>query len=122
MAEMLVDQYCNVISTPKESLKSANEIFNNQNAHGNNGIYDIYFSVDDLQEAISDISSTAAAWPDRFPAMLQKECKSAMSVPLHLIWRISLDAGQIAQILKYVHIVPIYKSAKAFDKVDFGKT
>ena len=109
MAEILVDQYCKVFSTPKEILKSASEIFNNQNAHGNDGLYDIDFSVKDLQEAISEISSTAAAGPDRFPALLLKECKSALSVPLHLIWRKSLDTGQIPQILKTAHIIPVYK-------------
>ena len=61
------------------------------------------------KEAISEISPTAAAGPDRFPAKLLKECKDVLSVPLHLIWRRSLDTGQVPQILKTVHIIPVYK-------------
>ena len=64
---------------------------------------------DDLVDAIGEISPTAAAGPDRFPAMLLKQCKSTLAVPLHIIWRKSLDTGQIPQILKSAHVIPIYK-------------
>ena len=74
MAEMLVEQYCKVFSSPKETLKSAEEIFTQQNVQGYEGLYDIEFSTDDLVEAIAEISPSAAAGPDRFPAILLKEC------------------------------------------------
>ena len=56
-----------------------------------NGRYisDIEFSVKDIEEAISDISTTAAAGPDRFPAILLKQCKSQLAKPLFIIWRTS---------------------------------
>ena len=90
MAEMLVEQYCKVFSTPKETLKSASEIFTQQNNQGYEGLYDIEFSADDLVKAISEISPTAAAGPDRFRAILLKECKSALAVPsLHDLEKVS---------------------------------
>lgn len=106
---MLVDQYSQVFSTPKEPLKSPDEIFNNQNVHGNDGLFDIKFGEDDLIEAITEISPTSAAGPDRFPAMLLKQCKKTLAVPLHMIWRKSLDTGVIPQSVKTAHIIPIYK-------------
>ena len=108
MAEMLVDQYCKVFSTPKENLKSPCDIFADYDEIESE-LCDFNFSVDDLKEAISEISPTAAAGPDRFPAKLLKECKDALSVPLHLIWRRSLNTGQVPQLLKTAHIIPVYK-------------
>ena len=109
MAEMLVEQYCKVFSSPKETLKSAEEIFTQQNVQGYEGLYDIEFSTDDLVEAISEISPSAAAGPDRFPAILLKECRSVLAVPLYMIWRKSLDTGKIPQALKTANVIPVYK-------------
>ena len=106
MAEMLVEQYCKVFSTLKETLQSASELFTNQNPQG---LFDIDFNAEDLEKAIAEISPTAAAGPDRFPAILLKQCKSTLSKPLLMIWRRSLDTGQIPQTLKIAHIIPIYK-------------
>ena len=108
MAEMLVEQYCKVFSTPKEPLREPQQIFTDQNMNGPE-ICDFDFTIDDLVDAISEISPTAAAGPDRFPAKLLKECKMELSVPLYTIWRRSLDTGQVPQTLKTAHIIPVYK-------------
>ena len=108
MAEMLVAQYSKVFSTPKEPLPDPRDIFTEQQMNDPE-LYDFDFTVDDLKEAISEISPTAAAGPDRFPAKLLKECKTELSVPLYIIWRRSLDTGQVPQILKTAHIIPVYK-------------
>ena len=108
MAGMLVEQYCKVFSTPKEDLRSPQEIFTDHDEIDTE-LYDFHFNADDIKEAISEISPTAAAGPDRFPAKLLKECKAPLSVPLYLIWRRSLDTGQVPQLLKTAHIIPVYK-------------
>ena len=108
MAEMLVAQYSKVFSTPKAPLADPSDIFTEQQMNDPE-LYDFEFTVDDLKDAISEISPTAAAGPDRFPAKLLKECKAELSVPLYIIWRRSLDTGQVPQILKTAHIIPVYK-------------
>ena len=60
-------------------------------------------------KAIYDLSSTAAAGHDRYPALLLKNCKHALAKHLYLTWRESLDSGHIPQLLKMGHIIPIHK-------------
>ena len=48
MAEMLVNQYCKVFSTPKEKLKSPHDIFVNHD-ETEPELCDFNFSVDDLK-------------------------------------------------------------------------
>ena len=107
MASMLVHQYSTVFSTPKEPLKSPQEIFDDQEMGG--GLFDFEFTEDDLIEAISEISPSSAAGPDRFPAILLKQCKHVLTSPLRMIWRKSLDLGVVPRSLKTAHIIPIYK-------------
>ena len=109
MADMLADQYSSVFSTPKETLKSADNIFTEQNPRGIDPLLDITFTEKDLEKAIGEISPTAAAGPDRFPAVLLKQCRSVIAKPLFMIWRKSLDLGKIPLILKTANIIPIHK-------------
>ena len=70
-------------------------------------LYNIEFSEQDIIKAIGEISSTAAARPDRYPAILFKKCQTALSKPL--IWRKSLDYGEIPPLLKMANIIPVHK-------------
>ena len=74
MASMLVHQYSTVFSTPKEPLKSPQEIFDDHESQDlGRGLFDFEFTEKDLIEAISEISPSSAAGPDRFPAILLKQ-------------------------------------------------
>ncbi|CAL4152237.1 unnamed protein product, partial [Meganyctiphanes norvegica] len=75
----------------------------------NKWLHNITFDEEDIVEAIDQISSSAAAGPDRFPAILLKMCKLSLSKPLFIIWRSSLDCGEIPQRLKTATVVPIHK-------------
>ena len=109
MADMLAEQYNSVFSIPKE--KSPSEGIFQCGSHVQNGRYisDIEFSVKDIEEAISDISTTAAAGPDRFPAILLKQCKRQLAKHLFIIWRTSMDSGVIPDIMKTAIIIPVHK-------------
>ena len=111
MLHMLVDQYCSVFSLPKEPLLEAEDIFPEKGASHQSGaqLCNIDFSEADIIKAICEISPTAAGGPDRFPAMLLKQWRTALSKPLYLIWRKSLDDGQITHLLKTANIIPIHK-------------
>ena len=106
---MLTEQYNSVFSIPKE--KSPSEGIFQCGSHVQNGRYisDIEFSVKDIEEAISDISTTAAAGPDRFPAILLKQCKSQLAKPIFIIWCTSMDSAVIPDIMKIANIIPVHK-------------
>ena len=110
MAEMLSEQYRSVFSVPKEKLKLPEEIFTDrENPTDRTTLLDVQFDEEDIAKAIGEVSPTAAAGPDRFPAILLKQCRTVLSRPLFIIWRKSLDTGQIPRFLKTAHIIPIHK-------------
>ena len=108
MADMLSTQYNSVYSIPKEPLPKAEELFTNNHVN-NHWLHNINFDEEDIVEAIDQISPSAAAGPDGFPAMLLKTCKYSISKPLYLIWRRSLDSGLIPRSMKTANIIPIHK-------------
>ena len=108
MAEMLAEQYCSVFSEPKEAMPTCDEIFSNE-ATNSPQLLDIEFTETDIMKAISEVSNTAAAGPDRYPALLLKNCKAEVSKPLYMIWRKSLDTGTIPQLMKTANIISIHK-------------
>ena len=110
MAEMLSEQYRSVFSVPKERLKPPEEIFTDgENPPGRTALLDVQFNEEDIVKAIGEMSPTAAAGPDRLPAILLKQCRTILSRPLFIIWRKSLDLGEIPSILKTASIIPIHK-------------
>jgi hypothetical protein len=46
---------------------------------------------------------------DTWSALLIKNCKQELKLPLFIIWRKALDTGEIPDSLKKAIIVPIYK-------------
>ena len=72
-------------------------------------ISDFEFSPLHISEAINEISAHSAAGPDRFPAFFLRECKEELALPLFIIWRRSLDTGEIPDLSKMSVITPIYK-------------
>ena len=112
MANMLAEQYSSVFSTPKEQLSNPEDYFPEdpqEETTGRPGLSDIQFSAEDIARAIGEVSATAAAGPDRYPAMFLKQCRTALSKPLYIMWRKSLDTGDIPLMLKTAHVVPIHK-------------
>ena len=118
MAKMLSEQYNSVYSTPKEPMPDAKEIFSDTLSR-NKWLYNIAFDEEDIIEAIDQISPTAAAGPDRFPALLLKMCKYSLAKPLYLIWRRSLDTGDIPLVLKTANIVPIHKGGSRGEPANY---
>ena len=108
MAEMLSEQYSSVYSVPKQALPKAKEIFTVTN-ESNQTLQNVIFDEHDIVEAIDQISPSAAAGPDGFPALLLKVCRHSLAKPLFLIWRKSLDTGEVPFPLKTANVVPIHK-------------
>ena len=102
MANILSSQYKSAFSTPTQ----------NHGAHTTpppTVLSDVEFNENQITAAIDEISSNSAAGPDRFPAIFLKKCKEEVSKPIYLIWRKSLDTGDIPDFLKISNITPIHK-------------
>ena len=105
-AELLQRQYTKVFSDP--SAASTDHV--NLNAEINYPtLEDIDFTEEDVKKAIGSIPTLAAPGPDKLPAIILKECKDHIALPIYKIWRKSLDTGDIPEILKTQSIVPIFK-------------
>ena len=59
---------------------------------------------------IGNIKSNSAPGPDHFSVMLLQQCEKELSEPLYLLWRHSLDTGDIPPLLKQAIVCPIQKA------------
>ena len=104
IAELLSKQYCSVFSKPVQCNEE-----NVLDPAMENILEDFEFDEDDVIAAITELSSTAAAGPDRLCAKLILECKSSISSALVILWRKSLDTSIIPRETKDALICPIHK-------------
>ena len=93
MANILSKQYKSAFSTPMPNppIPNPDQL---------TCISDISFTQEQMMKAIDEVSSNSAPGPDRFPAILLKKCKEELCDPLCLMWRKSLDIGEIPDVLK----------------------
>ena len=105
MANLLQHQYSKVFSDPN----AINSDTHDEPPGEIPTIDDIYFSEEDICNAIKDMSYHSATGPDKFSAEILKECKEQLCTPLKNLWRMSLEQSDIP--IKYLQqiIVPIYK-------------
>ena len=103
-ANLLQNQYCKAFSNPeKPNLKDDFDTICNEN------ISDIEITIKDVIEAIKEIPTHASPGPDKLPAIVLRECADQLSKAVKIIWRKSLDTGDIPDILKLQTIIPIFK-------------
>lgn len=103
-ANILQDQYIKVFSNPEKA--NLNQDFENK---CDNEIGDINIYKKDIKDAIREIPTYAAPGPDKLPAIILKECVDEIVEALLIIWRRSLDTGEIPDILKLQTIIPLFK-------------
>ena len=102
MANILSDQFKSAFSIPSQQAPD-------QGSRIPELLSDIDFTMESILSAIDEVSYNSAPGPDRFPAILLKNCKNALCKPLYFIWRKSLDTGEIPLLLKTSSIIPIFK-------------
>ena len=105
---MLKAQYESVFSNPKYSVEE-NTVQCLQEAPGPVALTEVDFTPDDIENSIGKLSASSASGPDGIPAILLKRCVAALKLPIYMLWRSSLDAGEIPEHLKLGIITPIYK-------------
>ena len=96
MCNILQKQYQKAFSDPNSGTKKSPD----QTDSDKPLLEDITFTEEDIIWAINQIPLHSAPGPDKIPSLLLKECKKEIAPALQLLWRKSLDTGQIPQILK----------------------
>ena len=72
---------------------------------------DILFTPEDIITATSDFKNNSSPpGPDGISAVLLKECNNELATPIYLLWRKSLNSGEIPSCLEEGWLVPIFKS------------
>ena len=108
MGTILQSQYEMVFSNPDNVDPSA-EIKMDHILPNGVGLYDTLFSQEDVTKAINKLDKCSAAGPDKFPALILKECQNQLAPVISDLWRISFDTGQIADKFKSQSVIPVFK-------------
>ena len=103
MAEILSEQYVKVFSKPTDTSSTAPP------PNSSRSIPPIQITKEKFIKAIDELSPSAAAGPDGYPAILLKNCKTVLSEPLVILWKASMESGIVPDILKRSIITPIHK-------------
>ena len=116
MANILQKQYESVFSDPNRHDKIL------PHAHiscSNPNIADIESSKEDIESASDEIDRDAATTENGIPASVLKECKNALSYPIYLIWKKSLDTETIPSDMKIQSINLIFKKGDKYDPSNY---
>ena len=83
MCNLLLNQYNSVFSTPcrEKDITNPEEFFNVEDSNDNGRLSDI-INQSVICDAINEMSSSSASGPDGLPAILFKECRDELSIPL----------------------------------------
>jgi hypothetical protein len=114
MADLLQAQSKKVFGDPEQKTD-----FNPDTASEYTGIETIDLHDEDFIAAINLISPNAASGPDKFPIAILKECKNELAKPLHILWKRSLETGEIPSKYLQQTIVPIFKKGSKGDPANY---
>ncbi len=62
-----------------------------------------------VQKVLAKTPGKLSCGPDGIPAILYKQCSRVLALPLALLFKLSLEAGDIPDIWKQTLVVPIFK-------------
>ena len=113
---LLYQQYTKVFSDPD---KASTDHIKTDEDRKYTPLENMEFTPEDVIKAIDSIPIAAAPGPDKLPAVILKECKEQLALPIYRIWRKSLDTGEIPDILKSQSIVPIFKKGNKSDPANY---
>lgn len=73
------------------------------------------FSLSEVFKKISELPNTSSCGPDSIPNIFLKNCVCTLSVPLQMIFNLSLDTSTFPSIWKHSFVRPIFKSGNTND-------
>lgn len=121
MAEILSDQYKSVFSTPNNNKKIDNPLrfFNTINPKAIQSLSDIQFTERDIEQALNDLNPTSTDGPDGWSAFLLHNFRKLYATPIYLLWRKSLDSGEMPEGVNLAFITPIFKGGEKSQPVNY---
>jgi hypothetical protein len=75
-------------------------------------IEDLNITYMDVEKALTKLKTDKSPGPDQIHPRVLKECYRAMKIPLTLIFRKSLEEGQVPSHWKDAHVIPIHKKGR----------
>ena len=103
-------QFSSVFSTPSTDEKVTDpDSFFTYNIDGKPLLTDIIIDDEHIVFAVKEMSVSSSAGPDGLPSSFLKNCLQVLIKPLKILFRKSLDSGDIPAIFKRAAIVPIFK-------------
>ena len=114
MAEILADQYSSVFSIPQNEPPTIDFPTNAMEK-----LSEITITPDDITAAIDELRPNAASGPDGYPAILLKQCKEQLAIPLSLLWNKSMSTSHIPGSLKLNLITPNHKGGSIADPANY---
>ena len=118
-ASVLRDQYNSVFAKtrPAWEVKDPKSFFQVDDSHDH--LENITFNQVDIESACTELKTNSAPGPDGVPALLLKECKKELSLPLAVLWSASMDTGVIPEELLLIQICPQHKGGSRTDPAQF---
>ena len=112
ISQKLSEQYTSSFSVPdiSQDIGDPKDFFSFPEDQRNSLLVDAEFTRELIIKEISNIKNNSAPGPDHFPVILLQQCAEELSTPLYLLWRHSLDEGDIASLFKKAIICPIQKA------------
>ena len=116
MADLLQAQYSSVFSDPAaEGLDSEASDVHPADSH----LSDIPITEKDMAEAMKELDPWSSAPDGEIPAKILKDCRTALCVPLVLLWKRSFATGHIPEAFKQQFVAPIYKKDSKADPANY---
>ena len=116
-AELLQEQYVKVFSNPEEA--DPGKATENIQCQSGNTLSNADFNPKDIAEAIKELDPYSATPDVDIPARVLVSCKDHLSYPLYLLWRDSLDSGEIPPCLKHQYITPVFKKGDRTEAANY---
>ena len=115
MADILQNQYSSVYSDPTSTKKKSPKL----NLNIKETISSINITTDRIIKAIDEISIDSSCGQDDIPAIVLKNCKNALSLPIKIIWEDSLQRGFIAKRYKDQIVTPVHKKSSKAEAANY---
>ena len=94
MGSILQEQYARAFSNPDKANLA--EVRVSKLVAQSQSMTDLVFDEQDVLGAIKAMDRYSAVGPDKFPAIILKECGQVLAPVVTQLWRASLDSGDIA--------------------------
>ena len=121
MADILSTQYTSVFTKPDVTSQVLHPslFFTTGLPVTYSTLRDVPFTVADIESALSELKPSSSEGPDGWPAFLLHRYRQYYAYPVYLLWRKSLDTGDMPEVINLAYISPLFKGGEKFKPVNY---